>query len=172
MNLLRILALLPLLWLSFDANAVIETYEFSTPELEQRYRALSAELRCPKCQNQNIADSNAPISQDLRKLLYQQLEAGASDEEILDHMVARYGEFVRYRPSFSAATAVLWLAPVLLLMAAAVVVILALRSRRGGASDAQPLSGQDQQRLDALLGDDPGATVGSGGNKSQGERDA
>ena len=80
--------------------AVIETYEFSDPELEQRYQQLSQELRCPKCQNQNIADSNAPISQDLRKLLYQQLEAGADDEEILEYMVARYGEFVRYRPRF------------------------------------------------------------------------
>jgi cytochrome c-type biogenesis protein CcmH len=168
----RILVVLPLLWLSFDASAVIETYEFSTPELEQRYRDLSAELRCPKCQNQNIADSNAPISQDLRKLLYQQLEAGASDEEILDHMVARYGEFVRYRPRFSAATAVLWMAPVLLLMAAAVVVILALRSRRSGAADSQPLSSQDQQRLDSLLGDDPEPPADSVGNRPQGEREA
>ena len=101
------------------AWAVIETYEFSSPELEQRYQDLSAELRCPKCQNQNIADSNAPIAKDLRKLLYQQLEEGASDEEIRDHMVARYGEFVRYRPSFSGATVILWLAPALLLLAAA-----------------------------------------------------
>ncbi len=61
-----------------SALAVIETYEFSSPELEQRYRDLSQELRCPKCQNQNIADSNAPISQDLRRLLYEQLEAGFS----------------------------------------------------------------------------------------------
>ena len=89
--------LICLLVLMFTASAygVIETYEFSEPELEQRYRQLSAELRCPKCQNQNIADSNAPISQDLRKLLYEKLEEGASDQQILDHMVARYGEFVR-----------------------------------------------------------------------------
>ena len=77
------------------ANAVIETYEFSDPDLERRYQVLSAELRCPKCQNQNIADSNAPIAQDLRKLLYQQLEAGADDDEILSFMVSRYGEVVR-----------------------------------------------------------------------------
>ena len=112
--------------------AVIETYEFSDAALEQRYQVLSAELRCPKCQNQNIADSNAPIAQDLRKRLYQQLEEGASDDEILDYMVARYGEFVRYRPRFSGATAILWLAPVLLLLAGAVVVLLtcALASNR------------------------------------------
>jgi len=71
------------------AQAAIDTYEFATEAERQRYRNLVEELRCPKCQNQNIADSNAPISQDLRKLLHQQLEAGAGDEEILDYMVAR-----------------------------------------------------------------------------------
>jgi cytochrome c-type biogenesis protein CcmH len=100
------------------AAAVIETYEFSDPALENATTVLSQELRCPKCQNQNIADSNAPISQDLRRLLYEQLEAGASDEEILDDMVARYGEFVRYRPDVDGATLWLWLAPVLLLVPA------------------------------------------------------
>ena len=130
--------------------AVIETYEFSSPELEQRYRALSTELRCPKCQNQNIADSNAPISRDLRKLLHRQLEAGASDEQIRDYMVARYGEFVRYRPRFGGATAILWLAPLLLLVAAGAVAFLSLRSRRG-RSHAGGLSEAEQQRLRDLL---------------------
>jgi cytochrome c-type biogenesis protein CcmH len=139
------------------ALAVIETYEFSSPELEQRYRALSQELRCPKCQNQNIADSNAPISQDLRRLLHQQLEAGAGDEEILDYMVARYGEFVRYRPRFSGATVVLWLAPALLLVAAIAVAFLVLRSRRDrGAQPGAVLSAEERQRLDRLL-DEAGA---------------
>ena len=83
MTLFRPLTLI-LLVLALPAFAVIETYEFSNPELEKRYHKLSQELRCPKCQNQNIADSNAPISEDLRALLYQQLEAGASDEEIAE----------------------------------------------------------------------------------------
>ena len=101
------------LWVTAGtALAVIETYEFSDPALETRYHRLSQELRCPKCQNQNIADSNAPISRDLRALLHQQLEAGASDDEILAFMVARYGEFVRYRPGVDQKTAVLWYAPV------------------------------------------------------------
>jgi len=135
------------------ALAVIETYEFTSADLELRYRQLSAELRCPKCQNQNIADSNAPIAQDLRKLLHQQLEEGASDEEILDYMVARYGEFVRYRPRFSGATAVLWLAPVLLLLAGLVVAILTLRTRRGGTvATASALSAEEQQKVQELLG--------------------
>lgn len=97
-----------------SALAVIETYEFSDPSLEARYHQLSQELRCPKCQNQNIADSNAPISRDLRALLHQQLEDGASDQEILDFMVARYGEFVRYRPGLDPNTLVLWGGPAVL----------------------------------------------------------
>ncbi|MEE4146916.1 MAG: cytochrome c-type biogenesis protein [Halieaceae bacterium] len=152
MNVLVRVTLLCLLLLSGTARAVIETYEFSDPELEQRYRQLSTELRCPKCQNQNIADSNAPISQDLRKLLYQQLEAGANDEEILDYMVARYGEFVRYRPRFSGATAALWLAPVLLLLVGITAAVLTLRSRRGQRGGAATLNGDDEQRLQDLLG--------------------
>ena len=144
---------LPLMLWAMAASAVIETYEFSSSDLEKRYRDLSAELRCPKCQNQNIADSNAPISQDLRRVLYEELEEGASDQEILDHMVARYGEFVRYRPGFSGATAVLWLAPGLLLMAGIGIAAAILRRRRvPDAVDAPaPLSDQDQRQLDGLL---------------------
>jgi cytochrome c-type biogenesis protein CcmH len=134
------------------AMALIETYEFSSPELEARYHVLSQELRCPKCQNQNIADSNAPIAQDLRKLLHQQLEQGASDEKILEHMVARYGEFVRYRPRFGGAAAALWLAPVFLLLAAIGVLIAALRSHRSGPRDQSvALDAQEQARLRAML---------------------
>jgi cytochrome c-type biogenesis protein CcmH len=141
-----------LLLLSGQVQAVIETYDFSNAQLELRYQELSAELRCPKCQNQNIADSNAPIAQDLRKLLYQQLEEGASDEEILNYMVARYGEFVRYRPRFSGATAVLWMAPVLLLLVGIVVAFMALRSRRGDkAVTTAQLSDDEQRQLQALL---------------------
>jgi cytochrome c-type biogenesis protein CcmH len=87
----------------------------------------------------------------LRRLLHQQLEAGASNDEILDYMVARYGEFVRYRPSFNSATAVLWLAPALLLLAAIVVAGLALRSRRDTSGAAAVLSEAEQQQLRDLL---------------------
>jgi cytochrome c-type biogenesis protein CcmH len=147
----RLSTILFLLALASSAFAVIETYEFSSPELEQRYRQLSFELRCPKCQNQNIADSNAPIAQDLRKLLYQQLEAGADDEEILDYMVARYGEFVRYRPRFGGATTVLWLAPILLLLVGIAAAVFTLRGRRKQAEPASSLSAAEEQRLQDLL---------------------
>ena len=145
----RLLLALSLLILPLAVQAVIETYEFSAPELEQRYQALSAELRCPKCQNQNIADSNAPIAQDLRRILFEQLEAGATDAEILDYMVARYGEFVRYRPEFSSATAALWLAPLILLLLAAA--IAAWLMRRGGEPDDDQLNDSDRAALDELL---------------------
>jgi len=152
MRLLRQLLLAGLVLVAGRTMALIETYEFSTPELEARYQQLSEELRCPKCQNQNIADSNAPIAQDLRKLLHQQLEQGATDAEILDYMVARYGEFVRYRPRFGGANLVLWLAPVLLLCAAMVVLIITLRSRPKSAATATTvLSAEEQSRLQSLL---------------------
>jgi cytochrome c-type biogenesis protein CcmH len=135
-----------------QALALIETYDFSNPELEVRYHYLSEELRCPKCQNQNIADSNAPIAQDLRKLLHQQLEQGASDEEILEYMVARYGEFVRYRPRFDGVTVLLWLAPVLLLLAGIGVLMAVLRSRPGKrGTGTDKLNTEEQARLQSLL---------------------
>lgn len=134
-----------------SVSAVIETYEFSAPELEQRYHRLSQELRCPKCQNQNIADSNAPIAQDLRQLLFTQLEAGATDEEILADMVSRYGEFVRYRPDATGITLWLWLAPLIMLGVGGVFLVLIVR--RGRAESGAPMSNEEKQRLDALLGD-------------------
>ncbi len=145
-----------LLFVSSIAQAVIETYQFSSPELEARYQTLSFELRCPKCQNQNIADSNAPIAKDLRKLLHQQLEAGASDSEIQDFMVARYGEFVLYRPRFSGPTIMLWLAPVLLFICAAGVVFVSFRRRSQLSSSAEDLSEDERQRLQGLLDDKEG----------------
>ena len=146
------LMLSAILLFALPALAVIETYEFSDPALEVRYQALSEELRCPKCQNQNIADSNAPIAKDLRKILYQQLEQGASDQQILEYMVARYGEFVRYRPRFSGATAVLWLATALLLLLGVVIVVLTLRGRGKAATRTDTgLSEQERERLSVLM---------------------
>lgn len=142
-----------LLFLSTGALAVIETYEFTDPALEARYQELSAELRCPKCQNQNIADSNAPIAQDLRKTLHRQLEQGASDQEILDYMVARYGEFVRYRPRFGGATTFLWLFPALLFVLGILVLVLNLRRSRSDSASGNGAALTEQQRasLDELL---------------------
>lgn len=137
---------------ALPALAVIETYEFSRPQLEERYRILSQELRCPKCQNQNIADSNAPISQDLRALLYTKLEEGASDEAILEDMVARYGEFVRYRPDTRGAALWLWLAPALMLGAGFVLLFTLLRRGRGvSKAPDSGLTSDERRRLEDII---------------------
>ena len=138
------------LWIAPVALAVIETYEFSSAELELRYHQLSQELRCPKCQNQNIADSNAPIARDLRVVLYEQLEQGATDDEILAFMVARYGEFVRYRPGVDRNTILLWAAPGLLLILGAAGLLFHLRQRPDHAID---LTEEEQAEIARLMGD-------------------
>ena len=132
-----------------EGLAVIETYEFSSPDLAARYQRLSQELRCPKCQNQNIADSNAPIARDLRVVLHDQLEQGASDEEILAFMVARYGEFVRYRPSVDRHTIWLWVAPLGLMCMG--VMALAWHFRNRQTASPAPLTAAEQAQLEKLL---------------------
>jgi len=139
------------LWLAPVVFAVIETYEFSSPDLELRYHQLSQELRCPKCQNQNIADSNAPIARDLRVVLYEQLEQGATDDEILAFMVARYGEFVRYRPGVDRNTVLLWAAPGLLLMLGAVGLLFHFRQRPSARST--DFTEAEQAEITRLLGE-------------------
>ena len=136
---------------SSSAWAVIETYEFSSPDLASRYHQLSQELRCPKCQNQNIADSNAPIARDLRVVLYEQLEAGQTDAQILDFMVARYGQFVRYRPEVDRQTALLWWSPLLLLVLGGVGV--GLHFRKKDHHPAQGLTAAERDQVDRLLED-------------------
>jgi cytochrome c-type biogenesis protein CcmH len=135
---------------SGGAVAVIENHEFDDDQLRQRYQLLSAELRCPKCQNQNIADSNAPIAADLREQLYQQLHEGRTDQQIVDYMVQRYGEFVLYRPRWNSVTLVLWLAPLILLGLALWVLLASLRNNRSQAA-AKGLTEAEQRRLDDLL---------------------
>ena len=148
----RLLLSLTIFW-SAQSLAVIETYEFSTPDLELRYKALSQELRCPKCQNQNIADSNAPISRDLRAIVHEQLEAGATNEEIIDFLVDRYGEFVRYRPGMDSNTLWLWSAPLILLVMAVAVVLTQIRKDR----DRQTISSNAERanRLREKFDGDP-----------------
>ena len=148
----RLFLSLIIFW-SAQSLAVIETYEFSTPDLELRYKALSQELRCPKCQNQNIADSNAPISRDLRAIVHEQLEAGATDEEIIDFLVDRYGEFVRYRPGMDSNTLWLWSAPLILLVMAVALVLTQIRKDR----DRQTISSNAERanRLREKFDGDP-----------------
>ena len=97
------------------AHAAIDTYEFAKDGDRERFRELTKELRCPKCQNQDIADSNAPIAADLRKEIFRMLGEGKDNQQIIDFMVDRYGDFVRYKPALTARTWLLWFGPGILL---------------------------------------------------------
>ncbi len=134
------------------AQAAIDTYEFSNEAERDRFRQLTVELRCPKCQNQDIADSNAPIAADLRKEIFRMLGEGKSNEQIVDFMVDRYGEFVRYKPAVTARTWLLWFGPAAALGTGfLVMVIIGVRRRKSVAGPDTTLSGAEQARLDALL---------------------
>ena len=118
------------------------------PKLETRARALSKELRCMVCQNQSIDDSDAPLARDLRLLLRERLQAGDTDQQVLDFLTARYGEFVLLRPRFSGRTALLWLTPIGMLLIGAFG--LALVRRRRPESEAA-LTRDEQARVAAIL---------------------
>jgi cytochrome c-type biogenesis protein CcmH len=100
------------------------------PGLDKRVRTLAHELRCLVCQNQTLADSNAPLAVDLRNQIREQLSAGRSERDVIDFMVARYGDFVLYRPPFKASTAALWLGPFALLALGAWILWRRVRRRR------------------------------------------
>lgn len=154
---LRRLILLMLLVLALPAMAVIETYQFDTELQRQRYNAFIEELRCPKCQNQNLSGSDSAIAQDLRRQIHQMIMAGKSDIEITQYMVDRYGDFVLYRPRFNAATAVLWLGPVVLLVLGLGIWAMLSRRRKSAVpenDDGDVLSEQDRQRLQRLLSEE------------------
>ncbi|PYC21134.1 cytochrome c-type biogenesis protein CcmH [Aquipseudomonas alcaligenes] len=135
------------------ARAAIDTYEFKDEVERERFRSLTEELRCPKCQNQNIADSNAPIATDLRREIYRMLDEGRSDKEIVDFLVMRYGDFVMYKPPLDSRTWLLWYGPFGLLgLGAVVLCVLVLRRRKVERAPAQvALSAAERERLDALL---------------------
>ena len=135
------------------AHAAIDTYEFANDAERERFRELTKELRCPKCQNQDIADSNAPIATDLRREIFRMLGEGKDNQQILDFMVARYGDFVLYKPALTSKTAVLWFGPLALLVGGMVVigVIVGRRRRTEQTEGSDTLSVDERKRLDTLL---------------------
>lgn len=145
-----LLTLLVLLLASLPALAVEPDEVLADPALEARARHISEGLRCLVCQNQSIDDSEAPLAKDLRLLVRDRLKAGDSDQEIVDYVVARYGEFVLLKPRFAAHTWVLWLATPALFLAALFTIVLAAR-RRGTGEGLKPLSAAEQRRLKRLL---------------------
>jgi cytochrome c-type biogenesis protein CcmH len=159
----RLLACTVLLLLSTQGNAVIETYEFSDENTRERYHVLVDELRCPKCQNQNLSGSNSPIAKDLRRELHRLLKEGKSDKEIKQYMVARYGEYILYRPRLSNKTLLLWAAPLSLLLLGLALLLIVVRRRHQAAGtvsasatvaatdSANELSAEEQARLNKIL---------------------
>ena len=134
------------------ALAAIDVYTFDTPAQEQTFRELTRELRCPKCQNQDIADSNAGLAKDLRDKTYQMVREGKNKEEVVDYMVARYGNFILYDPPLMASTLILWLGPLLVIVIGAATVV--VRSRRAPAATKRmdnALSEEERRRLAELL---------------------
>ena len=132
---------------------VSDVYDFEDRAQEQRYQNLIAELRCPKCQNQNIADSNAPISKDMRDVVYRMMKDGASNEEITESLVGRFGEFVRYKPEFDSRTFLLWATPAIAVFGGVLVVVgVVIRSRRSG-QESPALSDEEKARVDRMLAD-------------------
>ncbi|HKJ16812.1 MAG TPA: cytochrome c-type biogenesis protein [Xanthomonadales bacterium] len=118
--------------LSLNAS---EPLEFESAEQEKRFKTLATELRCLVCQNQTISDSDAPLAQDLRQEIYDMMIAGRTDDEIKEFMVARYGDFVLYRPPVQSNTIVLWLMPLLLLLIGGALVFRAVNKRAAGLDD-------------------------------------
>lgn len=149
-----LLLLLPLL--SVPAFAVAPDEVLDDPVLEERARALSAELRCMVCQNQSIDDSDAPLAKDLRVLVRERLVAGDTDGQVIDYLVSRYGEFVLLKPRLAWHTLGLWAAGPIALVAGIIAIVLALRnrSRRGSqmaAAGSAKLSESEEEKLKSLL---------------------
>jgi len=127
-------------------------YPLETEAQVQQFQELTAELRCPKCQNQNIADSNAPIAKDMRDEVYRRIQAGESSETITSELVDRFGEFVRYKPVVDERTWALWFLPILVVLIGLPIIYLIVRgSRRQAATGTGKLSEADRAKAEALL---------------------
>jgi len=145
----RSLLLLVGLFLTLSAIAGTEQFEFETSEQEARFINLSTELRCLVCQNQSLADSNAGLAQDLRQEVYKLLKKGKTNEQIVDFLVSRYGDFVLYDPPLKLATFVLWFGPLVILISIGVVVFGMIKKQ--STKTVTELSEQQRDKLEQIL---------------------
>jgi cytochrome c-type biogenesis protein CcmH len=156
-NRLRVLLAVFLIALPFGPVVAVDPREqLQDPKLEARAREISAGLRCLVCQNQSIDDSDASLARDLRLIVRQQLEKGASNQQVIDYIVARYGEFVLLNPRLHLNTLLLWLTP-LLLLAGGVVLAARIVRRQPETPEAPPLTPEEQKELQSLLTPRPGS---------------
>jgi cytochrome c-type biogenesis protein CcmH len=151
----RLVLVVSVLWLAMGASLAVQPDEvLSDAQLEARARAISADIRCLVCQNQSIDDSEAPLARDLRLLVRERLVAGDSNAEVVDFLVARYGEFVLLQPRFAWHTLILWIGPFAILALAA---LAALKWRRPAGADntgEAALSPDEARRLDEIMNAD------------------
>ena len=133
----------------FQLEAAIDAYPFPNAELQERHHTLIEELRCPQCLNTNLAGSDSMIASDLRREVHRMLLEGRSDEEILEFMHQRYGDFILYKPRLQKGTLVLWFGPLGLLLVVSIVAFRLLKSRKDKIS---VLSDSDARRLEELIG--------------------
>lgn len=138
--------------LSAPVNAKVETRAFTSEQMESDYNQLIAELRCLVCQNQNLADSNAELAQDMRSKVFKMLDQGSSKDEIVDYMVQRYGDFVMYRPPVKSTTFLLWFGPLVFFAVAGAIVFSYLRKQK--AVDQPEVDQQQQKKAHSLLDDE------------------
>ncbi|CCK76492.1 MAG: cytochrome c-type biogenesis protein CcmH [Oleispira antarctica] len=133
---------------ALTSQAVIDghKYPFDNAVDEERFEVLAEELRCPKCQNQNLADSNAPVASDLRDKVYELMIQGQTDDQIVGYLVARYGDFVRYNPPVQKNTFFLWFGPGVMVLIALIIIISLTR----GGKKSQPLSEEENVKLAEL----------------------
>lgn len=143
-----LLSILVLLWLALPAFAVNPNEMLADPTLEARARTISEGLRCLVCQNQSIDDSDADLAHELRVIVRERLTAGDTDQQVVDYIVARYGEFVLLKPVIAPHTAILWIAAPLVLIIGAVAIVFALRRRRPASATA--ITTEEQRALDEL----------------------
>ena len=136
------------------AFSAIDALNFSSPQQESDYHQLTQSLRCPQCQNNNIADSNATIAVDMRGKVFELLQEGKSKNDVVDYMVARYGNFVTYDPPMTASTLVLWIAPLLLVLLGGGFLLRRKPKTQSAVKSQDVLTDEDNVRLAELLNKD------------------
>lgn len=150
----KIWLFLTALLFSSVAFSAIDALNFSSPQQESDYHQLTQSLRCPQCQNNNIADSNATIAVDMRGKVFELLQEGKSKNDVVDYMVARYGNFVTYDPPITASTLVLWIAPLLLVLLGVVFLLRRKPKTQSAVKSQDVLTDEDNARLAELLNKD------------------
>ncbi len=157
-NLLWIVSAFLLLTSVFASSltfAQVDTFEFDTDEQQQRFRGLSDELRCPMCQYSSLSGSTGGVAEDLRREIHRMIMEGMSDDEIVQFMFERYGDFILFRPRLTAGTFLLWFGPLLFLLAGAAVCFSIFRKARKISDSDAELDESQQERLQQLLGNKP-----------------